>query len=440
MLWQSRAQLDVKWMHKFGPIYGYYSFNKPILTVGDPELIKQIWIKDFQVFPNRFMPSADNNNTNSLFGLNIDETTGQHWHRIRQAINPTFTSAKLRSSLIPKIDRCLSQLFNAMQPMVDRSKPIEMKRLMQPYVINIFAASIFSLSIDAHQQPDHPYASHTLVRSLAVRLLPTFLLRSLRMKNESMYEDMANEYFLGLTRHLMAERNNNNNNSTDGHNNRQYNDWLEELMNAKVSDKNNKTDDSTDAKLTTDEILANIWILTSIGFDSTVTTHTYASYELAADHELQSRLYNEIADCSANGQLLDYDRVLNLPLLSAVISETLRKHSHAVRETRIADRDYQLSGTGITVKQGETVELPIYAIHHCPDYYPEPHLFRADRFLPANRHKLIPYTYLPFGLGPRHCLGKQFELMLVKLTLANLIYRYRLTTCAQTDPRQQHNS
>ncbi|CAG2181459.1 unnamed protein product, partial [Oppiella nova] len=100
-----------------------------------------------------------------------------------------------------------------------------------------------------------------------------------------------------------------------------------------------------------------------------------------------------------------------LPYLDAVLSETLRLHTPAPKLTRIAAREYKLGDTGITIPKGMTVEVPVYAIHRSPKYYHNPDQFEPDRFFQEHKHNLIPYTYLPFGGGPRFCVGKRFVLL-----------------------------
>ena len=62
---------------------------------------------------------------------------------------------------------------------------------------------------------------------------------------------------------------------------------------------------------------------------------------------------------------------------------------------------YHIPELNYTLKKGDAVQFPIYAIHHSEENYKEPERFNPDRFLPENRDQLIPYTYLPFGGGPR---------------------------------------
>lgn len=75
------------------------------------------------------------------------------------------------------------------------------------------------------------------------------------------------------------------------------------------------------------------------------------------------------------------------------------------------------------------------AVHYNPEYYPEPHKFNPDRFLPENKHNLVPYTYLPFGLGSRNCVGSRFAYQEMKLCLAEIIRQYRVC-CAPKTPEK----
>ena len=130
---------------------------------------------------------------------------------------------------------------------------------------------------------------------------------------------------------------------------------------------------------------------------------------------------------------ISYEELAKLPLLDAVISETLRLHSPALRTARMASTDYKLGDTGITLFKGQQVIIPIYAIHHAEEFYPEPFKFKPDRFMPENRHLIKPYTYLPFGGGPRNCIGMRFALLEAKLCLAHIVTKYKFFSSEHTD-------
>ncbi|CAG2179958.1 unnamed protein product [Oppiella nova] len=117
-----------------------------------------------------------------------------------------------------------------------------------------------------------------------------------------------------------------------------------------------------------------------------------------------------------------YDSLNALKYLNAVVNETIRLYQGSKME-RIPSVDYVLKGTGITIKKGHVVQIPTFAMHRDPANFADPDTFRPERFLPENiAHN--PYTYLPFGVGPRNCIGMYMVKWMVKLALVSLVQRY----------------
>ncbi|CAG2167186.1 unnamed protein product, partial [Oppiella nova] len=129
---------------------------------------------------------------------------------------------------------------------------------------------------------------------------------------------------------------------------------------------------------------------------------------------------------------IGYDDLTRLPFLDAVLSESLRKYPPIVMLSRQAVNDYTIPDSGIVIPKGQHIEIPVYAVHHNPEYYPNPEKFDPDRFMPENRDKIKPYTYLPFGAGPRNCIGMRVALMEAKLCIAHLVRRYILFPTNET--------
>src|SRR5207247_2048702 len=102
---------------------------------------------------------------------------------------------------------------------------------------------------------------------------------------------------------------------------------------------------------------------------------------------------------------IGYEELHRLPYLDACISETLRKYPPVTRLEREANQNVTLGDPDIKLKKGHLVEIPIYAIQHSEEYFENAEQFIPERFLPENRYKIIPYTYMPFGTGPRNCIG-----------------------------------
>ena len=186
-------------------------------------------------------------------------------------------------------------------------------------------------------------------------------------------------------------------------------------------------------KLTDNEIAAQAWVFLLAGFETTGTTLGYFSYMLATHPDIQQRLQSELINAMDPNHEIDYDKLHALPYLDACISETLRLFPPVIRLERECNTSLKLGDSGIKIEKGHVVEILVYAMHHNEDYFPNPEKFSPDRFLPENRHLILPYTYMPFGNGPRNCIGMRFALMEIKLAMAHILTKYKFTKIDQTE-------
>jgi len=187
--------------------------------------------------------------------------------------------------------------------------------------------------------------------------------------------------------------------------------------------------------LTEDEINAQCWVFLLAGFETTATTLGFMSYALALHPECQEKLYKEVVTAMGSEKEISYEDLHRLPYLDACISETLRVYPPVSRLEREVNQDFKLGESEIKLLKGQVVEIPVYAIHHSEEYFKDADHFIPERFLPENRNQIIPYTYLPFGTGPRNCIGMRFALMEIKLAIAHIIIRYRFTKCNKTEEK-----
>ena len=87
---------------------------------------------------------------------------------------------------------------------------------------------------------------------------------------------------------------------------------------------------------------------------------------------------------------------------------------------------------GLKINKGQIITIPIYALHHDPDIYPNPDEFDPERFNEENRKARENVTYMPFGAGPRNCIAMRFALMEIKLLLSTILSKYRFEKCGKT--------
>ncbi|KAK7789228.1 hypothetical protein R5R35_007053 [Gryllus longicercus] len=118
--------------------------------------------------------------------------------------------------------------------------------------------------------------------------------------------------------------------------------------------------------------------------------------------------------------------------LDKVIQETLRKYPPLPNHFRRCTVPYTIPGTKVRLEKGTRVFIPILGLQMDPAYFPHPHKFDPERFSEENKATRPRFAYLPFGEGPRNCIGMRFGQLQTKLGLAVLLHSYRFTPCDQT--------
>ncbi|KAJ8304353.1 hypothetical protein KUTeg_017936 [Tegillarca granosa] len=94
---------------------------------------------------------------------------------------------------------------------------------------------------------------------------------------------------------------------------------------------------------------------------------------------------------------------------------------------------------GYTIPKGAEVTVPIYALHYNPEFWEEPEKFNPERFLPKEKEKRHPYCYLPFGHGPRNCIGMRFAQLETKMALVNILQNFRVRRTSETEVNKVMN-
>lgn len=147
------------------------------------------------------------------------------------------------------------------------------------------------------------------------------------------------------------------------------------------------------------------------GFNSTTHLLQTLTYELAMNQDVQQKLYEEIQNVSASldGKSVTYEALHKMKYLDCVISESLRVYPPAIQIDRCCSKSIDLdlgNGKTLHIEKGEAIAVPIYNIHHDPEYFPEPETFNPTRFSDDNKSSIVAGSYIPFGIGPRVCIGR----------------------------------
>lgn len=104
--------------------------------------------------------------------------------------------------------------------------------------------------------------------------------------------------------------------------------------------------------------------------------------------------------------MVSVTKLVLVQIIKFLLLETLRIYPAIPSLNRQCTKDYHIPDTDVVIEKGTKVLISILGLHHDPEYFPEPEKFDPDRFSDENKHNIRPFTYLPFGDGPRNCIGR----------------------------------
>lgn len=186
-------------------------------------------------------------------------------------------------------------------------------------------------------------------------------------------------------------------------------------------------DPETGRTMTPAELRDNLLTFIVAGHETTALTLSWSLYLLAFDQHAQDRARAE-AQSTLSGDTATGEDVARLPFIRRVIDEALRLYPPAGMVSRTAMAPDTLCGREI--RKADTCIIPIYALHRHHLLYDDPDAFRPDRW----EAKPDRYAYLPFGDGPRICIGASFALQEAVIILATLLANFRFTRVKGRDP------
>ncbi|KAM4812099.1 cytochrome P450 3A9-like [Urocitellus parryii] len=178
------------------------------------------------------------------------------------------------------------------------------------------------------------------------------------------------------------------------------------------------------------EIAAQSGIFILAGYDTTSTSLSFIMYLLATHPDVQKKLQQEIDETLPNKGPVTYDVLFEMKYLDMVVNETLRLYPIVERIERVCKKDVELNG--VFIPKGKIVTIPTYSLHKISTYWPEPEKFYPERFSKKNKDSINPYIYMPFGNGPRNCIGMRFALMNMKLAFIRLLQNSSFHPCKET--------
>jgi cytochrome P450 len=160
------------------------------------------------------------------------------------------------------------------------------------------------------------------------------------------------------------------------------------------------------------------------GHETTAIALTWALYLISQHPEVEARLHEEV-DRALGNRSATLNDLPNLPYTEMIAKEAMRLYPPAWGTTRELIGDITIGD--YTIKKDNFIMMSFHALHHDPRIFDQPDRFDPERFSPENEKTIPKYAYLPFGAGPRVCIGNMFAMMEIRLVLATIAQQFRLT-------------
>lgn len=423
-----------EWTKKYGDVVGYFNGVMPGIILRDVELIKRTFIQDFQYFTRRQVMASVSKNL-AVNEVRISRVHGDDWRHLKKIVLPAFKTANIKKA-VPVMQGCMEECFRAMDGKLAGSDGcIE---VFEPFCIMAtdFGLQFFTGARTDMQRDD----AALLALSKAAResvgqfggaalfflnLLPdSRLLHKILIAVQSIFSQLPSDEMLDRMLPIINHR------RANPHPDKE--DVLQLLLNSEKEERmsNGKVEGRQLSNILMSHPLelrtaSNISIFIVAGIDNIATPLAFTSYLLSEHQDVQDKVRAEVQALLQKQGELTYDGLGELTYLGQVLSESLRLYPSLPGSVRrVCDEDYECNG--VRILKGMSVSVPTLDVHYDPMLWPEPEKFDPERFSKANKDRIHPLSYFPYGLGPRTCIAAALARVEFIVALALLVMRYRL--------------
>lgn len=413
---------DAYMKYKDHRAFGMYTFFKPNLVIADLDLIRIVLTREFGSFHDRGM--FCNEKVDPLSG-HLFLLPGKKWRNLRVKLTPTFTSGKIKQMFMI-LKECGEEFAKSLESKAEIRDCIEIKDMFARYSTDIIMSTAFGIKSNCMEEPNNEFrhwGKKVFEEKPLWNALLMFAPQIMDFFSIPTTDRSVTKFFTKMFRDNVEYRQTHNIVRHD------FMNLLIQLMEKGYVEADDDKDvndiSSTVNKLTMLEAAAQAYVFFLAGFETSSTTATYCLYELAQYQDIQDKIRQEIDEMLKHHGGLTYNAVNEMTYLHKVVNETMRKYPPVPVLNRVCTKEIDLPTTNIHVPEGTSITIPVFGLHRDSSIYPHPDKFDPERFNAENIAARHPYAYLPFGEGPRVCIGTRFGYMQTKIGLVSLLLKYK---------------
>jgi cytochrome P450 len=380
----------------YGDLVGLKFLKYDAYQVNQPELVGQVLTKDNAIWEKSIVYKSS---LKDYIGEGLLNSDGDFWRRQRKLMQPSFHVKRIEAyaeTMVDFVARMLSDWRDGEQRDIADD--------MMQVTLNIVGKTLF----DADLSDKSSTVAHALefmlediiASSQQIIRLPEWMPTPARMKRRDAIAQLDSVILPMIEARRKSQED--------------RGDLLSMLLLAQDEDGNGMSD-----KQLRNEVLT----LILAGHETTANTLTWAFYLLSQNPAVAQKLEAEV-DSVLGKRRPHLADLKNLPYSEQVIKEAMRVYPPVWSVGR--QNNVATTLGGYPVRRGSTAIIPIWALHHDERYFPQAECFSPERWTEAMESALPRYAYLPFGGGPRICIGNAFAMMEARLLLVGIVQEYRL--------------